>query len=373
MKKKYMRLLGVAAVCLVLVIGCIVWMNVRKKDPDPSSDASDNVPVSQVGAENVVEMTYRCEDTENKDLTLVRDSDDVWHYAKEKDFPINQTYVTKMAQMLGTVEAERIIPASEAQELSEYGFENPLVTISFRERDGKESTYYVGNENASTENYYFRMEGDDNVYQINADLKVMFMMSLYDLFAMEEFPKVEESSFRVVTIQSGDKELRVKAVIEDDAEEYVTSDDYKVKKISWYAAKQGEDFRKGNQISLQAMIDEMEDYYFFRAVDYKVDQAGKAKYGLDKPLATITVDYEVLDETTARLVEVSDGVNEVQCDPIAKQYVLYVGNKTMDTDYADDYYVMIEGSDKVYTMEAASLSRMIDLDVDSYFVSAVTK
>lgn len=372
MNKKIKRLLLVVVV-LALLVGTyfVLTKFVIKKDSE-SKVQKDNVAVSQVGADNIVSFTYKCEDTDNKELTLVKNKDNEWHYSQEETFPINQSYVTKMAESLSNVEAERIILADEADELSEYGFDNPLVTIDFEEKDGTKHSYYIGNENASTENYYFRMEGDENVYQINADLKVMFMMGLYDLFDMETFPKVEESSFKEIDIKSGDKHLKVKSVVEDDAKEVMTSDDYMEKEITWYAAKDGEEYKKGNQITLQAMIDEMTEYYFFRAVDYNVDETGRSKYGLDKPSAVINVKYQVLDETTAELVEVADGINEVQCDTIDKEYTLYVGNKTSDTNYADDYYVYTEGSNKVYTMEAASLTRMLELDVESYFVTDIT-
>ena len=372
MSKKIKKLLIVILVLVLLVAAYFVITKFVIKNDESTDEKSDNIAVSQVGAENIVSFTYKCEDTDNKDLTLVRNSDKEWHYSEDDSFPVNQTYVTKMAESLSSVEAERIISASEADELSEYGFDNPLVSISFEEKDGTKHEYYIGNENTSTENYYFRMDDDENVYQINADLKVMFMMGLYDLFDMETFPKVEELSFREIDIKSSDKHLRVKAVVEDDAEEHITSDDYMEKDITWYAAKDDEDYKKGNQITLQAMIDEMTEYSFFRAVDYKIDDDKYKQYGFDNPKAVINVKYQVLDETTAKLVEVQDGINEVQCDTIDKEYTLYVGNKSNDTDYADDYYVYIEGSDKVYTMETSVLSRMVDLDIDSYFVTDIS-
>jgi len=368
MSKRVRRLLIVIVVLLLLVGAYFVLKNFIKDD-NKEEDKKDNVAVSQVGAESIVSFSYKCEDTDFKYITLIRNNDKEWHYSEDEEFPINQDYVTSMAKSLSEIEAERIILSDEADELSEYGFDNPIVSISFKEKDGTEHNYYIGNENASTENYYFRMEGDDNVYQINPDLKVMFMMGLYDLFDMEEFPKVEKSSFTEIDIRNGDKHLRVKSVVQDDAEEKISDDDYMEKEITWYAAKDNEEFKMGNQITLQAMIDEMTEYYFFRAVDYKLDESKYKKYGFDNPLAVINVKYQVLDETTARLVEVADGINEIECDTIDKEYTLYIGSKTTDTDYADDYYVYLKGSDKVYTMDNSEVSRIVNLVPDLYFVT----
>lgn len=41
--------------------------------------------------------------------------------------------------------------------------------------------------------------------------------------------------------------------------------------------------RKVIQITLQAMIDEMTEYSFFRAVDYKIDDDKYKQYGFDNP------------------------------------------------------------------------------------------
>ncbi len=373
MSKKVKKLLIIVTVLLLLVAAYFVITKFVIKKENKTDNNKDNVAVSQIGSENIVSFSYKCEDTDFKEITLVKNSDNEWHYIEDDNFPVNQTYVTNMAKSISEVKAERIISSEEAGDLKEYGFDNPVVSISFEERDGTKHNYFIGNENTSTENYYFRMDGDSNVYQINADLKVMFMMGLFDLFDMEPFPKVEESSFREIDIKCQNQHMRVKSVIEDDAEEHIGTNDYMEKDITWYAANGEEEYKKGNQITLQAMIDEMVDYAFFRAVDYKLDDSKKKKYGFDKPTAVINVKYQVLDETTAELVEVADGINEIQCDTIDKEYTLYIGKKSNDTDYADDYYVNIEGSDKVYTMESSVLSRMVTLVPDLYFVSNITQ
>lgn len=371
MKKHVRTLIIVVVVLILLIVGYVCAVKfIPKGDTAQSEEKQDNIAVSQVGAENIVSISYSCEDTDFEKITFNKNDKNEWHYSEIDDFPLNQKYITNLASQLDKVEAQRIINEEEAGELSEYGFDEPALTIWFTEKDGTEHTYYVGDRNATTDNYYFKIEGDDRVYQISADLSVGFMYSLYDLFDMESFPLVELSSYRHIDIKNGDKHLKINAVVEEDAEEYVSSDDYVEKDITWFAAAgESEDYKKGNQITIKAMAEEMSDYAFYRAVDYNVTEEDYAKYGLANPSAVVTVEYEVLDETTAQLVEVADGVNEVQCETIDKKYVLYIGKKSDDTDYADDYYVRIDGSNKIYTMETSAVERILQLDTEAYFVT----
>lgn len=371
MKRHIRTLIIVIIVLVLLIVGCVCVVKFIPKDSSSDSDSQkDNVAVSQVNAENIVSISYSCEDTNYEKLTFNKNKEGEWHYSEIDDFPLNQKYLTNLASTLNEIDAQRIIQADEAGEMSEYGLDNPSLTIWFTEKDGTNHTYYVGNKNETTDNYYFKMDDDERIYQIGSDLKVGFMYSLYDLFDMETFPLVELSSYRHIDIKNGDQHLKINAVVEDDADEYISENDYVEKDITWFAASgDSEDYKKGNQITIKAIASEMTDYSFYRAVDYKVSKEDYKKYGLDNPKVVISVDYQVLDETTAELVEIADGVNEVQCDTIDKNYVLYVGNKSNDTDYADDYYVRIEGSDKIYTMETSVLERMLNLDIDSYFVS----
>lgn len=369
MKKRIITLVSVAIVLVVLIIGCFLIIKSGKNKNVEETTKEDNIAVSQVGAENIVSFEYSNEDTDYKTLKFYRNSSDEWHYSEIEDFPLNQSYVTILAETLQEIDASRVISPDEAGELSDYGLDNPQLTISYEEKDGTKHTIYLGDKNTTTENYYLKMNDDENVYLVDSTLKVSFMYSLYDLFDMETFPLVETSSYKHIELTNGTKKIQFNAVVEEDAEEYIEND-YKEKDITWYVKKADSDeYKLANQITVKAMAEEMTEFAFYRAVDYKVEQEEYSKYGFDNPVAVIKVDYQVLDETTAELVEVADGINEVKCDTIDKNYILYIGNKCNENSSTDEYYVRVDGSNKVYTMESSVLSRFVDLDVDSFFVS----
>lgn len=372
MKKKIITLVGVLTALIVLIAACVLIIKFGPKNSSGDTAATDdNIAVSQVGAENIVSFSFCNEDTGFETLRFDRNSSNEWHYSEKEDFPLNQSYVTVMAKTLAEIDASRVISSDEAGELSEYGFDNPSLTVWFKEKDGTEHTFLLGNRNETTENYYFKMSDDDNVYLIDGTLKIGFMYNLYDLFDKEQFPLVETSSYKHVDIKNGDKHIQFNAVVEDDAEQYV-KDDYIEKDITWYVCSgDSNDYKLANQVTAKAMAEEMTAFEYYRAVDYKVSEADYSKYGFDNPTAVITVDYQVLDESTAELVEVADGINEVKCDTIDKKYTLYIGKVCDDSTTTDEYYVRVDGSDKVYTMEASVLSRYVNLNTESFYVSDI--
>ena len=136
MSKKVKKLLIIVTVLLLLVAAYFVITKFVIKKENKTDNNKDNVAVSQIGSENIVSFSYKCEDTDFKEITLVKNSDNEWHYIEDDNFPVNQTYVTNMAKSISEVKAERIISSEEAGDLKEYGFDNPVVSISFEERDG---------------------------------------------------------------------------------------------------------------------------------------------------------------------------------------------------------------------------------------------
>ena len=64
MSKKIKKLLIVIIVLVLLVAAYFVITKFVIKNDESTDEKSDNIAVSQVGAENIVSFTYKCEDTE---------------------------------------------------------------------------------------------------------------------------------------------------------------------------------------------------------------------------------------------------------------------------------------------------------------------
>ncbi len=178
MNKKVLRIV-IILIVLAALVGAYFALTTFVKDDGDEESAEDTVAVSQEGVENITAMSYLSDETNGEYISLHKEND-VWYYDADNEFPLNQTYVTAMAKSVAQIEADRELEG-EIADLSEYGFDNPLVTVKVEYKDGTNKTVYVGNYNESTENYYLKTEEPDTIYRVDGSIKLNFEMGLYDI------------------------------------------------------------------------------------------------------------------------------------------------------------------------------------------------
>jgi hypothetical protein len=132
-----------------------------------------------VEVEDITELSYYYEDTK---LTLKLDGDQ-WICEGNEEVDIDESSInTMLTALTGLAYTEQI---EDAEELSEYGLETPQNTVSIKTTDG-EYTFYLGDENSYTGDYYVMVEGDTSVYTVSTNISAYFSYSLEDITAEEE-------------------------------------------------------------------------------------------------------------------------------------------------------------------------------------------
>lgn len=363
MSKKTKRLLGILLllVCVVLVYVAVTKL-VKEEEPDNSNEPE---AVSQVGIEAVQGMVYASEETSQEAVSLIRKSN-IWYYEEDEEFPIDQEYVTSMVKTAAEVTANRTVD-NPSEDLSEYGLDNPLTTVTLKLGSGKQEVFYIGSYNQAVEGYYLKLEGSDKIYVVSGQMKFAYDMTLYDIAKKEEYPLVESTSFTHIKIENGETVTEIKGVIEEGADEYISSNQYVEKVTTWKISENGAVYKTGDQTKLQSLITSLSGMDYTHMQEFRSDETKKAKYGLDESAIKVTVDYEVLDETTARQVTNKDGISEIVCDTLEKQYVLYIGKKIVGSGYYEEYCVQIEGSKGIYTIESELLDAIVEMSAKDYY------
>lgn len=365
MKKKAVRL-AVIFVLLVAVIAALLIVLKQTKEEEP--EKKEQKAVSQTEVEDIEKLTYSCEATSGESVTLVREKN-IWYYDKDRDFPLDQEYVTNtMVKTASQATANQTIENPDGN-MSSYGLDNPVLTIVLGKITGEEVTMHVGSYNESVEGYYLKVEGDSNLYLINGELVFGFDMTIYEIADKEDFPLVEKTSFTHIKIERPDSVTEFKGEIEEGAETYISEKDYVEKIKTWKISDNGAVYKTGNQDKAQALIEQLASFDYDSMVAYHVtdEERSSAKYGFDTTKTVLTVDYEVLDETTARQVEGEGGINEIVCDTIQKQYVLEIGARVPENGFDDPaYYVSLAGSDVIYTMTADMLDVVVNMNAKDY-------
>ena len=385
--KKSTKLVS-AVVVLAVLGGVYVGLNTyvtKEEQTESSSEEESKTEVFSVKTDDIKSLEFIVDKKE----TTFEKKDDSWVKKDETAFPVNQTTLDSAASAIETVEADRVL--ENVDDLTEYGLDSPSNTITVETSDGT-TKFNIGDENTSTNQYYISKDDDDStVYVVAASTVTPFMDSLYDYAQGEDFPTVDSSTIKKVQV-SEDKDSYVLEENSDGATWDVSSDGSSDKETADTTAA-------GNVTS------GLGSFAFDQFVDYNAEDL--SKYGLDKPYATITVDYqeEVEDDSdtssdsseSASTASESDSEStdstdadsssedadsaddkasaedsstdstdstdssdsssseETKTTTVDKQLVIYVGDEASD----GSRYVTVDNK-QVYTMSTDTLSVVID-------------
>lgn len=342
----------VKMVLAVVVLGvcCGAYAGVKtyvahQEQKESEEDSEESTTVFTASTDNIKSLDFMVDDTE----TTFEKDDDSWVKKDETDFPVNQTTLDSAASAIASVDSDRVL--EDVDDLSEYGLDSPSNTIKIVTKSDKEdgdditTTLYVGDENSSTSQYYVRKDDDEKtVYLIDSSCVEPFTKSLNDYAQMEDFPAISNTDTITKISVHGDNSYELS----------------KDKDTSTWSVKGSEDEEKADSATVSSLVFSFGSMAYSSLADYKCDD--KSKYGLDKPYATITVDYqeEVADEDTSS--------SEEETKMADKQLTIFVGNETDDSGR----YVMVNDSNEVYTMSTDTLSALTDKSEEDFWDMTVS-
>ena len=315
--KKSTKLVS-AVVVLAVLGGVYVGLNtyVSKEEKTESSEEESKTEVFSVKTDDIKSLEFI---VDKKEVTFEK-KDDSWVKKDETAFPVNQTTLDSAASAIETVEADRVL--EDVEDLTEYGLDSPSNTVTVDTADGT-TKLNIGDENTSMNQYYISKDDDDStVYVVAADTVSPFMNSLYDYAQGEDFPTIDSSTVKKVQVS----ENKDSYVLEENSDG-----------ATW-------------------------------------DVSG----GLDKPYATITVDYQEKvknnstdstesgeNDSTASESDSESGASadtdsssedaDSKTTTVDKQLVIYVGDEAGD----GSRYVTVDNK-QIYTMSTDTLSAVID-------------
>lgn len=378
--KKSTKLVS-AVVVLAVLGGTYVGLNTyvsKEEKTESSSEEESKTEVFSVKTDDIKSLEFIVDKKE----TTFEKKDDSWVKKDETAFPVNQTTLDSAASAIEKVEADRVL--KKVDDLTEYGLDSPSNTVTVDTSDGT-TKFNIGDENTSTNQYYISKDDDDStVYVVAADTVTPFMKSLYDYAQGEDFPTIDSSTVKKVQV-SEDKDSYVLEENSDGATWDVSSDGSSDKETADTTAA-------GNVTS------GLGNFAYDQFVNYNAEDL--SQYGLDKPYATITVDYqeEVKDDSSGSTdssekdstasesdsesdsesvdstddkasaenssTDSSDSTDasddsssseDTKTTTVDKQLVIYVGDEASD----GSRYVTVDNK-HIYTMSADTLSAVID-------------
>ena len=362
--KKSTKLVS-AVVVLAVLGGVYVGLNtyVSKEEKTESSEEESKTEVFSVKTDDIKSLEFIVDKKEvtfeKKDDSWVK-KDDSWVKKDETAFPVNQTTLDSAASAIKKVEADRVL--EDVEDLTEYGLDSPSNTVTVDTADGT-TKLNIGDENTSTNQYYISKDDDDStVYVVAADTVSPFMNSLYDYAQGEDFPTIDSSTVKKVQVS----ENKDSYVLEENSDG-----------ATWDVSGDGNSDKESADTTAAGNVTSgLGNFAFDQFVNYNAEDL--SQYGLDKPYATITVDYQEKvknnstdstksgeDDSTASESDSESGASadtdsssedaDSKTTTVDKQLVIYVGDEAGD----GSRYVTVDNK-QIYTMSTDTLSAVID-------------
>lgn len=134
--------------------------------------------------------------------------DGVWKLEGDETFPVDESMLMTPLSQLMPLQAVRKL--ENAEDMSQYGLDNPQNIIVLTDTNGDTTTVTIGDTNSGTGNDYLMLnEEEGTVYTIETDLRTSFSDDLYDYAYSEELPVLEVSDIVGVTVKTQESAYRL--------------------------------------------------------------------------------------------------------------------------------------------------------------------
>jgi len=334
--RKRSRHLLIGFIILFLLL-CLYFILQKTNSENEDAAEEETISLTDISANTISSFSFI---SAGSTLSFVKE-EETWYYEEDRDFPVLQDTAATMASAFETVEATRKL--EDVKSLEEYGLADPGNVITVTDSDGMTMAFYIGNQNATTGDYYAYIDDPSVVYMITESFPTAFAYGLYDLADADEFPTISASSITHLAVAQSDNTFELTAT-----EEYAGS--------SWAVSDNEQEQTAANDSLVSELLTSIESLAFSSTVDYSSDSL--QDYGLDNPTAMITIDYA---ETSEESSDDSDSA-ESETITVQKQLELSIGNQ----DEEGNYYVITGESNQVHTMTADSLASLLGVETNAY-------
>lgn len=293
MKKKSVNLITAVGV-LVVLSGAYVGVKAyvaKQEAADTESAEEENPEIISIASADVKSIKFVID---KKEVTFEKDGDS-WVKSDETGFPVDQDKIDTLVSSLNSIKAERTL--ENVEDASEYELDQPENTITVTTEDGETTVIQLGMENDSTSQEYIDLNKDSStVYVVSNSTFSSFEGTLYDFAKSGVFPTVDSSTVSKISVDGKDSSY----VVEKDENNF------------WNITGDGET-EKADSAKATSLASTLSSVAYASYVNYNCAEDELSQYGLDKPYAEITVDYqeEVEKESTDDENEAENGDEEV--------------------------------------------------------------
>lgn len=367
-KKKKSFTLIILLIVMIALLGACFWLikyNDKKAATKSEDSTAETTTIANVNADSITTIHFKNADGE---MTLVKGDDKTWKNSEDEAFPLNQTNAENMAKAFTDLTSSRTITEG-IEDLSAFGLDKPVVTVTVTDKDGKETSIALGSEAPVAGGYYAVLNGEKKVNIVPAGFYNSFNYTVTQMTAVESIPAITAANITHLMVENKDKPGFEILFDANKAADFAGL-------TKWTMRQPYKKPLPADADAVNTLLANYSALTYTSCADYNA--ADLSKYGLDNPAATVTLQYyeeytkdsaKDGDNSTSEGNTSDNNTNdgntadqkETEKTRINYSLDLLIGSKTPE----GDYYVKSKDSKAVNTMSSDMVEKMINIDAYS--------
>ena len=324
-QQKLLRGLVIAAVVLLAVLAAVLLFKRHSAEKQAEEEAAQEAASAITEDHGYTSLTYtNCTAT----LSFTQDEDGNWIWADDPEFPLDDSTITYIIQILQSLKPQQTI--TDGDTLEAYGLDQPSATLTATDAEtGETLKLTFGKATTDGTSYYMLMnDAESPVYIVSDTLYDYLSTPIYDMCVLPELPVLTEETLNSLTIQGA-----VETTLTAAHNESVGTDGEETSSVTWTS---GETDVTDNE-TLQSLLDELSTLSFTKCADYKPSDEAVELCGFGSPTAVLTASYVTDSGTEGTLT-------------------LTLGTKNVD---GDSYYARMDDDTTIYLISASAVSALV--------------
>lgn len=325
-QRMLLKLLALVLAALAAAAVIRLALNYREARREAAEAAALAEEGSAAQARGYTALTYSNGSTT---LNFALDDAGKWTWADDPAFPLDDTTVTAILDLLTSLKFQQTLANEEG--LESYGLDAPAATVT-ASGDTASLTLDFGKTTTDGDSHYVMLDGSEETVYIIADtLYKLMCVPIYDMMDLPALPSLTADTIDIISIH-GTATTTIRAIRPEEEEKDAKAEEGPV---TWRSG--GANVTDSPAVA--SLLEELEDLRFIRCVDYKPSDDAANLCGFAEPAVTLSVIY------------LREGGAE-------QTLLLTLGGHTLDDT---GYYARINEDTAIYQVDSEAVTALLDM------------
>ncbi len=226
MKKQKTQIIVLLAILVLIACSYVGLKNYNTKAEEAESEPAYTA-LSLGEDEKVTNLKVT---NENGEFDLKKQDDETWILTSDESVDVDEDKISTKIESIKTITSDQIV--ENAENLADYGLEEPSVTIEITLENGDSHTIKIGDYNNVASAYYLMVDDISTIYTVPTTINTNFNFDVAAITAAEEETEEDtteattESTTEEITEETGEAttESTTEEITEETTEESATEE-----------------------------------------------------------------------------------------------------------------------------------------------------